>query len=91
MNEFDTIIIQTRCKVALIHDDHLLLHRRERRKSEMGRHLLYECLCIAIGHVEYDPFSDEDIRKFKRELIMLVEAAYLIQKTKYPDRVYSTE
>lgn len=22
MNEFDTIIIQTRCKVALIHDDH---------------------------------------------------------------------
>ena len=55
------------------------------------RHLLYECLYAALGNVEYEPFSDDEIKKFKRELIMLVEAAYLIQKAKYPNRVYLTE
>lgn len=52
------------------------------------RHILYECLYTALGHLENDPFSEDDIKTFKKDLIMLVEAGYLIQKAKYPNRVY---
>lgn len=52
------------------------------------RHILYECLYTSLGPVEYDPFSEQDIKEFRRDLTMLMEAAYLIQKAKYPARIY---
>lgn len=55
------------------------------------RHVLYQCLYAALGYDAYYPFCDDEIKTFKKDLIMLVEAAYLIQKAKYPDRVYLIE
>lgn len=52
------------------------------------RHILYECLYTSLGPIEYDPFTENEIKMFKKDLIMLLEAAYLIQKEKYPARVY---
>lgn len=55
------------------------------------RHLLLECLRAALGNVACYPFSVNEIKQFKRELIMLIEAAYLIQKQRYPNRIYLTD
>lgn len=52
------------------------------------RNLLYECLYTALGDIEYYPYDEKEIKEFQVDLIKLVEAAYLIQKSKYNGRVY---
>jgi hypothetical protein len=48
-----------------------------------SRHFLFECLYYALGGNDCLFFSTKDIKEFQKKLILLTEAAYLIQKMKF--------
>lgn len=48
--------------------------------------ILFECLYTAFGHEEPYPYSFDEITNVAGECTCLLEAAYLIQKKKYPGR-----
>lgn len=49
-------------------------------------HILFESLTAALGHEEPYPFEKDEIASFHADLVKLLEAGYLIQAKRYPNR-----
>lgn len=49
-------------------------------------HILFESLTAALGHEEPYPFEKDEVISFHADLVKLLEAGYLIQAKKYPNR-----
>lgn len=49
-------------------------------------HILFESLTAALGHEEPYPFDKKEVTSFHANLVKLLEAEYLVQAKKYPNR-----
>lgn len=54
-------------------------------------HILFDCLYTALGTMPPYPYNYEEFKDFGKACSRLLEAAYLIQKQKYPERMDKTE